>query len=56
MVERGHEDALLVFVDFIKEAPGADAVAPGVRLPISEFLDVRPEVRLATQLRVAAAE
>ena len=46
------EDDPLLFVDFVEEAPGADAVAPGRRLVALEAPNVRAHVGVLTQLRV----
>src|SRR5258708_5331761 len=46
VIQGGHENDFFRFIDLVKEPPGADAVTPRFRLPISQFFDVEAEMRL----------
>jgi hypothetical protein len=48
----GHEYNSIFIIDFIEKTPRSDAIPPGSRIEISEFFDIRPIMRMLTQLGV----
>ena len=47
-----HKDCLFPIIDFIKESPGTDSIAPSGRFIVFKTLDMGPVVRMFTKLGV----
>jgi hypothetical protein len=52
VIGRNHVDDFLPLIDFVKESPGTNAVAPGWRLPILQSLDIGAVMWVVSQLGV----
>ena len=52
VISRNHGNDFLPLVDFIKESPGTDAVAPGWRFPTLQSLDVGTVMWVGPQLGI----
>jgi hypothetical protein len=50
VIGRNHGDDFLPLIDFVKESPGTNAVAPGWRFPILQSLDIRAVMWVVSQL------
>ena len=47
-----HENDLLCFINLIKKPPATYSVPPCVRLESSELLNIWPEMRMLSELRI----
>ena len=52
VIGRNHVDDFFPLIDFVKESPGTNAVAPGWRLPILQSLDIGAVMWVVSQLGV----
>ena len=47
-----HKSDLFVFIDFIEKSPRPYSIPPRIRGEVFEFFNIRPKMRMFTQLRV----
>lgn len=52
VIGRNHIDDFLPIIDFIKESPRTDTVAPGRRFPILQSLNIGAEMWVGSELGV----
>ena len=52
VISRNHVGNFLPLIDFVKESPGNNAVAPGWRFPILQSLDIGTVMWVGSQLGI----